>query len=353
MFVAEAQTGRQIYGGRQPGTPRRTQPMYDDQPMFLDQPVVVEQPSPRLAPMPPGEASTFPVPFRSGQPQTILMEGPVVVQPAPIADPDPNRPLSGIDFPSLPTPRQSGSATTFSVPEPVKTIDLPTPRVTAVQNERIDEFYARLAKLQLEKKQLAETLALIGKIKSDTFKVKTLVELAEYVAHDTNYKKEADQLFSLAQSGIGALTDGKPISVVATESAAPSQKPSLLLGDEPTTAKPSSQVEEKVPPRKSTLLDEPVVEEKKPAEVPKKQLLLDDEPAAEEKKPTEAPKKQLLLDDEPAAEEKKPTEAPKKRPPLILGDDPTEKSAPKESEPSAKSTTRRSMPPKKITLDDE
>ena len=291
-FTAEAQTGRQIYGGRQPGVPRSSQPIYDDQPLV----------TPRMAPMLPGEQSSFPIPaqvFHSDQPQTIIMEGPVFVPPEHAVDPDPNRPLSGIDFPSLSAPKQSGATTMF--PEPVKTS---VPTVLPAPAEQIDEFYARLGKLQLEKKQLAETLTLIGKIKSDSFKVKTLVELAEYVAHDTNYKKEAEQLFALAQNGIDALAGGRPVSVAAPEKASPviQVKPNVEQKTEP---------EEKAPPKKPAM---------------------------------------LLDDDEPVAEEKKPATAPKKRPELILGDEPTA-NASKEAEQPAKAQTRR--PTRRMLTDDE
>jgi hypothetical protein len=81
------------------------------------------------------------------------------------------------------------------------------------QEEQLDELNARLAKIQLEKHNLNETLKLISKIKSSAIKAKTLVDLAEYVSRDNNYKKEADQLFALAVDGVDALTKGEAIVI--------------------------------------------------------------------------------------------------------------------------------------------
>jgi hypothetical protein len=85
------------------------------------------------------------------------------------------------------------------------------------QEEQLDELNARLAKIQLEKHNLNETLKLISKIKSSVIKAKTLVDLAEYVSRDGNYKKEADQLFALAVDGVDALTKGEAIVIKIKE----------------------------------------------------------------------------------------------------------------------------------------
>ena len=293
-FAAETPVGRQIYSSRQPGAPRRPVLVYDEQP------VIVEQETPRLAPQPFWQPS-----------KTVISEGPAFVQPGPVAAPDPNLPLSGIDFPAPPSPKKNEE------PKPTPNLEFParTPIAFPPSNTQIDEFYARLAKLQLEKKQLTETLTLIGKIKSDSFKVKTLVELAEYVAHDGNYQREADQLFVLAQNGIDALANGKPISID-------------VLQEERKTV-PSHPAEEKASPRRPALLDEP------------------DEP-----KPT--PRSPMLLDDdEPVAEERKPVPAPKR--PMLLGDDdePVVEPTPQEAEQPARQPTRRAMPTRRMLLDDE
>jgi hypothetical protein len=330
MFAAEAQTGKQIYSSRQPGAVRRPQPVYDDMPVYTDQPVVVEHGSPRMAP-----AMPFPTPpsFRPAQ-EIIIEEGSVLLQPESAPGLSTTRPLSGMDIPARPAPPKSDE------PTPILSFGS-RPLVeaaTVFPKEQVDEFYVRLAKLQLEKKQLADVLTLIRKIKSDACKVKTLVEFAEYAAHEANYQKEADELLVLAQNGIDAFANGKPVSV------------------EVSTVKPE-QIEEKIPPKKPTLLDdEPVAEEKKPAEAPKRPVLNldDDEPAIEEKKPAATPKRPILNldDDEPTVEETKPTETPKKRPSILIDnddDEPAAKAAPKkEPEQPAKTTTRR-----KISLNDE
>jgi len=79
----------------------------------------------------------------------------------------------------------------------------PVPEINV--DDASDTFYARLAKIQLEKHQLDETLTLVKNIKSEVFRVHTLVDLAEYVSRDKNYQSEAEQLYRLALSGTEAL----------------------------------------------------------------------------------------------------------------------------------------------------
>ena len=360
-FAADAPSGRQVYSSRQPGAPRRTQPIYDDQPVYLDQPVIFESSEPRMAPLPPGARPTPPVsaptPY-SDIPDKIIFDGPVFVEPE--ARPEPDRRLSGIDFPMMAPPKKGEEAPkpilNFETPRPV---DL-APAVSIDKNDQIDEFYARLAKLQLEKKQLDETLTLIGKIKSDAFKVKTLVDLAEYVAHDINYKMEADQLFIFAQNGIDALADGSPVKIVFTT---PENKI-------PPIPEP---VGEKAPPKKDTILDIP--DDPKPDPSPKKPPLLDvldDEPVAEVRPPSTPPGPRLLdnLDDDPAIETKKPfgepvrdagkkSTAPSRKPPLLddLDDEPAATTTPTETqgkkppgEPVRDAGKKSTVPSKKPSL---
>jgi hypothetical protein len=111
------------------------------------------------------------------------------------------------------------------------------------QEEELDELNARLAKIQLEKHNLNETLKLISKINSASIKARTLVDLAEYVSRDSNYKKEADQLFALAVDGIDALTKGEAIVIkikddlktesVPSSSVANTRTPSTTVFAEP------------------------------------------------------------------------------------------------------------------------
>jgi len=84
----------------------------------------------------------------------------------------------------------------------------PQPEVNV--NDELDAFYARMAKIRLEKHQLDDALALIQKIKSDTFRVRTIVSLAEYVSRDKNFEREADHLFRLALESMEALDRGQP-----------------------------------------------------------------------------------------------------------------------------------------------
>ncbi|MDR2169235.1 MAG: hypothetical protein LBP59_03745 [Planctomycetaceae bacterium] len=78
---------------------------------------------------------------------------------------------------------------------------------------QLDSLNARLAKMQLEKKNLNGTLQSIDKIKNAAFKVQTLVDLAEYVSRDVNYKKEADHLFNLALAATDAYAKKQPIII--------------------------------------------------------------------------------------------------------------------------------------------
>jgi uncharacterized protein (UPF0335 family) len=80
-------------------------------------------------------------------------------------------------------------------------------------HDELDAFYARLAKIQLEKHQLAEALNLVQKIRSEIFKVRTVVSLAEFVSRDGNYRNEADQLYRLALAGLEALDKNQPFRI--------------------------------------------------------------------------------------------------------------------------------------------
>ena len=87
----------------------------------------------------------------------------------------------------------------------------PPPEVSV--DDELDAFYARLAKIQLEKHQLVEALVLMQKIKSETFKVRTVVNLAEFVSRDKNYRSEAEQLYRLALAGMEALDKKEPFRI--------------------------------------------------------------------------------------------------------------------------------------------
>jgi len=87
----------------------------------------------------------------------------------------------------------------------------PPPEISV--NDELDAFYARLAKIQLEKHQLTEALALVEQIKSEAFKVRTVVNLAEFVSRDKNYRSEAEQLYRLALIGMEALNKKRPFRI--------------------------------------------------------------------------------------------------------------------------------------------
>lgn len=87
----------------------------------------------------------------------------------------------------------------------------PPPEISV--NDELDAFYARLAKIQLEKHQLPEALALVQQIKSEAFKVRTVVGLAEFVSRDVNYRSEAEQLYRLALIGMESLDKKRPFRI--------------------------------------------------------------------------------------------------------------------------------------------
>ena len=92
-----------------------------------------------------------------------------------------------------------------------RTFILREPKPEMNVSDELDAFYARLAKIRLEQHQLDEALVFIQKIKSETFKVRTIVDLAEYVSRDKSFQKEADQLFRLALTAMEALDRGQPV----------------------------------------------------------------------------------------------------------------------------------------------
>jgi uncharacterized protein (UPF0335 family) len=100
-------------------------------------------------------------------------------------------------------------------PQVVKetTFILREPTLEVSVHDELDAFYARLAKIQLEKHQLAEALSLVRKIRSEIFKVRTIVNLAEFVSRDKNYRDEAEQLYRLALEGMEALDNNQPFRI--------------------------------------------------------------------------------------------------------------------------------------------
>jgi hypothetical protein len=142
------------------------------------------------------------------------------------------------------------------------------------QENQLDELNARLAKIQLEKHNLNETLKLIDKIKSSAVKARTLVDLAEYVSRDNNYKKEADQLYALAVDGIDALTKGEAIVIkiksdLKTESALSSPVTDTTTSGTAVFTKPNKPTDSAtIPPRKPAIT---LLEEDKPVGLPKPQ----------------------------------------------------------------------------------
>jgi hypothetical protein len=148
-------------------------------------------------------------------------------------------------------------------------------------NDELDAFYARLAKVQLEKRQLDNALALVEKIKSETFKVRTVVDLAEYVSRDKNYQSEAEKLYRLALAGMEALDKGQPFRIdTGAKVVVPPAVPYVVPQPEPVRLleplKPSVVAE----PVDEPVLPEPVVPPPlRPAIVPQPLIETDYPPA--------------------------------------------------------------------------
>lgn len=124
-------------------------------------------------------------------------------------------------LPSLPqnTPKTvAGStdvATPVAVPQPIQAYVPPSVVRIAETSEEdtMDTCLATLAKLRIEQKDLAATLALIAKMNNPTAKAKTLTELAEYIAHDPDFKQPAAVLFDEAVKATLALGNLTPADI--------------------------------------------------------------------------------------------------------------------------------------------
>ena len=125
-------------------------------------------------------------------------------------------------------------------------------------NDELDVFYARLAKIQLEKRQINDTLALIRNIKSETFRVRTLVDLAEYVSRDRNYLTEAELLYRLALEAIESLNKRQPVRIE------PAATPSPVVRQQPAAPADEPVQRQQRPPIQAELLsgEDPPVEPK-------------------------------------------------------------------------------------------
>jgi hypothetical protein len=136
---------------------------------------------------------------------------------------------------------------------------------------KLDVLNARLAKMQLEKKNLDGTLRSIDKIEDVAFKVQTLVDLAEYVSRDKNYKKEADYLLNLALTATDDFARKRPVIITFPDN---NSKPDTTITTTPirTTPKPT-----KRPALTETPPNDPVVPPSDPIENTPKTIENEDE----------------------------------------------------------------------------
>ena len=275
--------------------------------MYSNRPIGYTVPTPYYGtPMAPRFVSPTVVPYRVTVVPGIRagMDDPKIVAPAPVVPvrtPElaPVAPVPTFPTVSSPSVPQVVEKTTFILREP-----LPEANV----NDELDKLNARLAKIQLEKRQLTKALALIQNIKSETFKVRTVFDLAEYVSRDKNYRNEAEQLYLLAIVGIEALDRRLPFHIDLNsimDSPSATFTPPELTKPAPPIFKPLSPAPEPVKP-------EPVVE---PKPAPPVVLL-----------PPQPPPIPIEIDTSPAPlpplqlEQAKPDE-PAPKPPILIPED--------------------------------
>jgi hypothetical protein len=118
------------------------------------------------------------------------------------------------NFPSVtPLPPASDSSEAKQPNVPVKINDINSLITDRLEEEKataqkeMDDSLAKLAKLAIEQKKIDATLALVRKIKSPSLRAKTLSDLATYIAHDPNFKYEAQVLFKEAAVATLALDE--------------------------------------------------------------------------------------------------------------------------------------------------
>ena len=187
--------------------------------MYSNRPAGYTVPSPYYGtPMAPRFVSPTAVPYR-----VTVVQGtrsPQVVAPVTAV------PVQVPEFaPTVPVPMFPSTSATSGQQAGERTIVIQPPKQEVSVNDELDVFYARLAKLQLEKHELDTALALVQNIKSETFKVRTVVDLAEYVARDKSYQSEAEKLYRLAIAGMDALDRKQPFRIDTSAPVAPAPVP--------------------------------------------------------------------------------------------------------------------------------
>ncbi|MDR3183413.1 MAG: tetratricopeptide repeat protein [Planctomycetaceae bacterium] len=198
----------------------------------------------------------------------------------------------GLKLAPIPPAPLVESAVALQPPAPV-TAQAPVPPVFSVEksiertivirdeepkyntDDELDALNARLAKIQLEQHNLADALNLVKKIKSPEYTAKTIVDLAEYICRDPNYRSEYDTLYGIALAAIDSVQQGKPV-IIHTES---------IKKTVPAAAEKALQVPVQVPvtpPAPVTPAPAPPVVQPKPVlDVPK--------PEADKEKPVTPP----------------------------------------------------------------
>ncbi|MGL4595070.1 MAG: hypothetical protein ACRCUY_10110 [Thermoguttaceae bacterium] len=238
------------------------------------------------------------------KPETVKKSGKSAEEIEALLESIKDKPTSGIDFPDrvIAPKKQLSTEKSSSADNPIwhvgpeskssSTTTRSETRDAVVAMSEIDNWYARLAKIQLERHNLAETLNLIGKMKSNSAKAQTLVDFAEYVSRDINYRKESDALFGLAVSGIAAINDNKPVSLsLAIVSPTPVIQPKI---EQPKIEQPKTEQPKTEPPKtgpKPILFDETKNSDVKNSEVKNNDLKNGDVKNEETTKPITSPRR--------------------------------------------------------------
>ncbi len=308
--VAQTPRGKELYSSR----PRNYQPPT----LFVpEEPVQVPVTNPtrvtRPVPTSPGVAQTRTTPApvlapleRESAPVEPVVKVPVESQLMP--------PVSVLVGEEFEVPRTKASSTE----QKEENTEFP---IVAGLTSAEDGFDARLAKILLEKHDLEGVLRRVEKMNRNS-RVKTLVDLAEYVSRDKNYKKEADILFELAVNAVDALREGDPIVVTMPTKIDSVPAPSYVV------PKPRIVIQEG---EEEILEPSPTVPQ---TELPKLALPEDEDRPVMETTP------------EPPARPEPPVS---KRPSIMMIEDsePEEESAP-ETKPAPKAPTKRPMPGKRV-----
>ena len=286
----------------------------ESKPMYSNRPVGYTVPVPYygtpMAPrffVPPSAVQQRSVAMVPRVPQTTMAVTPVTPVP--------------VRVPQTPQMLPAGQLAAPQVIERSFILREPLPGVNV--KDELDSFYARLAKIQLEQRRLPDALALIQKINSETFRVRTVVSLAEYVSRDRSYQTEAEHLYRLAIAGMEALDQGRPFRIDldgAEDVRPPIESPTVETRSAPLPPEPSPPTVVQETEGESLLIPfapDPPVAAPLETETPSVSALLFSAPLPSDTPPGvsqgDAPRRPPLFLDEDAGRNRLPPPAPPPR----------------------------------------